>query len=89
MKSICMQDKRARKRIPAVGTKKYPVFYLGEGEVTRGKIKTNGMWPFQVIILPDKCRFYAVGKRSAKWLENISSVEMGHYWRPPGDVQED
>ena len=71
---IYMQDKRARKTIPAKGTRKYPIIYLGEGTVDNGKIEV--VCDIPLYLNPGGCRFYAQDGERAEWVNNISQVDL-------------
>lgn len=83
-KIIYMQNKKARKKLPPVGTKRYPIIYLGLGELFGQALKILCNWhnDATVMIDPEEFRFYALSKTNGEWLKNISIVEFGRYWLP-------
>lgn len=83
MKNFYMQDKRARKRIPLVGTKKYPVIYLGFGTVIDDSISiSQECVTIPIIINPEFYRFYANDNDGGEYLEGIKSVQFGRVYDP-------
>lgn len=69
-----MQDKRARKTFPPKGTKKYPVFLLGEGVVKNKIIEL--IFTFPIAINPKNYRFYIYNDEKSKWIEDVNQVRF-------------
>lgn len=72
MVHIYLQDKRARKRIPAVGTKKYPMLWVGIGSVNGNEITVSNANSLYVI--------GAGREHERKYRTFVSDGEGIHQW---------
>jgi hypothetical protein len=74
MMDIWMQDKRARKKTPAYGTKMYPLIYVGKGMVQEDTITVYNASGFYVIsqgrISRKRFRVYVNNESEGYWINN-------------------
>lgn len=73
---IYLQDKRARKRIPANGTKKYPMIYVGVGAIEGNRIivdNANGLYVVSTGVRESKQKYRAFcinDDDTGAWIDN-------------------
>ena len=83
--TIYLQDKRARKRIPANGTKKYPMIYIGVGVVEGNRItvdNANGLYVVSAGAREGKGRYRAFcidDNDTGVWIDNPNFDLL---WKP-------
>jgi len=76
-----MQNRHSRKKMPPVGTKKYPVIYLGTGRLDNASIIIDENSPnIPVEIDPKFWRFYINNGEEGEYLKSIVSIQFESSW---------